>query len=114
MNKHKYSVGLWAFGSCSNRFCESGYQKQRTFAEKVNCASKVQGLEGIEIHYNGDFDKKNIKEAKKIIDDSGLKVSVINCETFGDKSFSKGAFISLNPKIRQNAINIVKETAEVS
>lgn len=114
MAKRKYSVGIWAFGSCSNRFCEPGYQQSRTFAEKIACASRVKGLEGVEIHYNGDFDKENVKEIKKIIDDSGLKVSAINCETFGDKIFSKGAFISLDPKIRQKAIDIVKEAAEIS
>lgn len=114
MNKHKYSVGLWAFGSCSNRFCESGYQNSRTFAEKVMCASKVEQLEGVEIHYNGDFNKSNVKDIKKIIDDAGLKVSAINCETFGDKIFNKGAFISLDPKVRAKAIDIVKEAAEIS
>lgn len=114
MKKYLYSVGIWAFGSCPDRFCESGYQESRNFKQKVDCASKVKGLDGIEVHYNGDFDKNNVKEIKKIIDDSGLKVSAINCEIFGDRVFRKGALISKNPEVRNKAINTIKEAAEMA
>lgn len=114
MNKQLYSVGIWAFGSCPDRFCESGYQEQKTFAQKVQCASKVKGLDGIEIHYNGDFNKSNAEEIRKIIKDSGLKVSAINCETFGNRIFRKGALIARDSSIRNKAIDIIKEAGEMA
>lgn len=114
MGNYQFSVGIWAFGSCLDRFCENGYQKTRTFAEKVLAASKVAGLDGIEIHYNGDFNKLNILETKKIIDDAGLKVSAVNCEIFGDPSFRNGALTSRDTSIRERAIQIVKEAAEAA
>lgn len=114
MKKYKYSVGVWAFGGCSDRFCEMGYQTPRSFKEKIEAASKVKGLEGVEIHYNGDFDEKNVEEIKKIIDDSGLKVSAINCETFGNRMFAKGALTSTDNKVRERAIEIVKNAGDMA
>ncbi|KGK86339.1 sugar phosphate isomerase/epimerase family protein [Clostridium sp. HMP27] len=114
MEKRLYSVGVWAFGSCSDRFCEAGYHEGRTFKEKVECASKVKGLSGIEIHYNGDFTKANAEETRKIIQDAGLRVSAINCETFGNRIFAKGALTSTDSKIRQSAIDIVKAAGEMT
>lgn len=114
MERRLYSVGIWAFGSCSDRFCESGYHEAKTFKEKVECASKVKGLHGIEIHYNGDFTRENAAETRKIIQDSGLRVSAINCETFGNRMFAKGALTATDPAVRQKAVDIVKEAGEMS
>ncbi|MGG1664059.1 sugar phosphate isomerase/epimerase family protein [Brevibacillus sp. NRS-1366] len=108
------SVGIWAFGSIPDRFCEKGYQEKKSFAEKVNAASKVKGLDGVEIHYNGDINKNNAYEAKQIIEASGLKVSAINCEIFGDSMFKKGALTSRNNEIRQKAVDLIKEASEIT
>lgn len=114
MKNYKYSVGVWAFGGCSDRFCESGYQEKRNFAQKIEAASKVKGLNGVEIHYNGDFTEKNVVEVKKIIDNSGLEVSAVDCEIFGDKVFSKGALSSTNIDVRKKAIEIVEHAADMA
>lgn len=114
MKKYRYSVGIWAFGSCPDRFCEAGYQQTRSFQEKIACASQVPGLDGVEIHYNGDFIESTAEETKKIISESGLKVAAINCEIFGNPLFRKGALISKDPEIRNKAIDIIKTAGEMS
>lgn len=114
MVDRKYSVGIWAYGGCGDRFCEMGYQKSKNFAQKVELASLTEGLSGIEVHYNGDFDDNNLGEARKVIEDSGLEVAAVNCETFGDRKFRKGALTSTNKEVRNEALNIVKRAGEVA
>ncbi|MFZ7101766.1 MAG: sugar phosphate isomerase/epimerase family protein [Peptococcaceae bacterium] len=114
MKDYQYSVGVWAFGSCLDRFCESGYQKAGSFAQKVAAAAKVKGLAGLEIHYNGDFTKSTAAECRKIIEESGLQVAAVNCEIFGDPQFKKGALISPVPETRQKAIDIIREAGEMA
>lgn len=114
MSDRKYSVGIWAYGSCGDRFSENGYQKNRSFKEKLDLAAETKNLSGIEVHYNGDFNDDNFAEAKKMIEASGLKVAAVNCETFGDKKFRKGALTSTDPEIRKDAVEIVKRAGEIA
>ncbi len=110
----KYSVGIWAYGGCNDRFCEMGYQESKSFAEKVALASKTEKLSGIEVHYNGDFADNDLEKAKSVIQNSRLEVAVVNCEIFGDRKFRKGALTSTNPEIRGDAIEIVKKAGKVA
>lgn len=112
--KNKFSVGVWTFGSCLDRFCAGGYHEPRSFAEKIENASRVKGLDGVEVHYNGDFDKENFKEAKKIIENSNLQISAVNCEIFGERKYKNGALSSNKKEIREDAISVVKKAAETS
>lgn len=114
MEERKYSVGIWAYGNCCDRFCEEGYQRTKTFEEKVKLASETKGLHGIEVHHNGDFNLSNFKEAYNIISSSNLKVSAVNCNTFGAKEFWKGALTARDKSTRAQAIDIVKKAAEVA
>lgn len=114
MSDRKYSVGIWAYGGCGDRFCEMGYQESSSFKEKLELAAKTENLSGVEVHYNGDFTDENFTEAKKLIDASGLEIAAVNCETFGDRKFKKGALTSTNPEIRKEAVQIVKRAGEVA
>ncbi|MCZ2258103.1 sugar phosphate isomerase/epimerase family protein [Sporosarcina sp. G11-34] len=114
MGKYKYAVGVWAFGSISDRFCEQGYQKPRSFREKLKAASACEKLAGIEIHYNGDFDKDTIVETKEMVDQYGLEIAAINCELFGDRKFRKGALTSTDAEIRKAAMDVIRGAAEAA
>lgn len=114
MTKRKYSVGVWAYGGCGDRFCEMGYQECKSFAEKVVLASKTENVSGIEVHYNGDFADDDLAGAKSLIKESGLEVAAVNCEIFGNRKFRKGALTSTDPKIRKDALEIVKRAGEVA
>ncbi len=114
MKETKFSVGVWTFGSCLDRFCAEGYHKPISFSEKIKMASKVQGLDGVEVHHNGDFDMADVENAKSIMENSNLEVTAIDCEIFGDRKFKKGALTSTDENIRQDAIDVVKEAAELT
>lgn len=114
MAMRKYSVGVWAYGGCGDRFCEGGYQESKSFAEKVALAAKTKNLSGIEVHYNGDFADDDLAKAKSIIEESGLEVAAVNCETFGDRKFRKGALTSTDSDVRKDALKIVKRAGEVA
>jgi xylose isomerase len=114
MSDRKYSVGIWAYGGCGDRFSENGYQKNRSFKEKLELAAKTKNLSGVEVHYNGDFKDDDFADAKKLIKSSGLQIAAVDCETFGDRKFRKGALTSTDPKIRKDAVEIVKRAGEVA
>lgn len=114
MKEYKYSVGIWAYGGCGDRFNPEGYQSSRTFREKLELAVKTEGVDGVEIHYNGDFGDHDAKEAKKMIDDSGLVVAAMNCETFGDKDFGTGALTNPKASTRAKAVDIVKKGCDAA
>jgi xylose isomerase len=114
MSDRKYSVGIWAYGGCGDRFCEAGYQENKSFKEKLELAAKTENLAGVEVHYNGDFGDHDFAEAKKLIDASGLEIAAVNCETFGDPKFRKGALTSTNPEIRKEAVQIVKRAGKIA
>ena len=91
MGNYKYAVGVWAFGSISDRFCEMGYQQPRSFIGKIEAAGRVEGLKGVEIHFNGDFDASSINETKELVEKNGVEICAINCEIFGNRKFRNGA-----------------------
>ncbi len=114
MQKYKYAVGVWAFGAVSDRFCEQGYQRPGTFREKLKAASICKDLQGVEIHFNGDFDENSIVETKEMIDEYGLEIAAINCEIFGNRKFRKGALTSTDAVIREEAIDIIRGAAKAA
>lgn len=114
LSHYNYSTGVWAFGAISDRFCEMGYQVPRTFEEKIAAASQTEGLQGIEIHYNGDFNDDSLETTKEMIANANLKVAAVNCEIFGDQKFRHGALGATDEMIRKDAIDVIKGAAEAA
>lgn len=114
MAKYKYAVGVWAYGSVPDRFCEQGYQQSRTFREKLKAASESKGIKGVEIHFNGDFDESSVDETKQMLDEFGLEIAAINCEIFGNRKFRKGALSANDPDIREDAMEVIRGAARAA
>lgn len=111
---NRFSVGIWAYGNCCDRFNEGGYQRTRSFREKIAQAAETAGLDGVEIHFAGDFDSKTALETSRIVKESGLTVSAVNVNTFGTAEFKHGAFTSPYTSVRELTIDRTIQAAEAA
>ena len=75
------------------------YQPNRSIIEIIESVRKIQGIDGLELCYPGDFG--NIKELKKALKDNGLGVSAINVRSRRQDKWLRGSFSSAIEKERQ-------------
>ena len=108
----KYSAGLWTFGQLSDRF--SVYSGVADLKEKFSRASKVQGLDGLEIIYPSEFAGGDTDALKDLLKEYRFEVSSLLVNLFSDPKWRFGAFISPNDELRREAIELTKECMEVS
>ena len=101
------------FGDCADRFMLSGYSSlKRTVPEMIRMAAKVEGLSGIELVGTWHITNENIQEVKKIVQDVGLKVSMVIPDLWAQAKWGKGGFTSRDKKIRREAIETVKTSID--
>ena len=86
--KLRHSIMLGMMGKIADRFHE--YQPRHTLAERLAMTKQVQGVDGIEIVYPGDF--VNVKETIAMVKDSGLAVSAVNLNVKSQKKWQEGIF----------------------
>jgi len=110
MKRLKHSVMIAFFGRVADRFHE--YHSAHPLAERLEMASKVKGIEGIEVIYPSDFD--NVDESVRLIKQSGLAVSAVNLNVKSQTKWRFGSFTSTDPKIRANAVADMKFTMDLA
>lgn len=96
------------FGNQSDRFCTSGYKKDKSIEEMFADASKVEDLSGVELVGTWHINEKNVGLIKEIKDKYNLKIVSIIPDTFTQAKYGKGSFSSNDPKIRKRAMEDVK------
>lgn len=77
-------------GSIKNRYVN--YQNDRTLTEKMELASKIQGLKGLEVCYPADF--QNEEELLHLLEKYQLGVSAINFRSRRTGQWMRGSFTS--------------------
>lgn len=101
------------FGDCADRFVLSGYSSvKRTISEMIKLAAKVEDLSGIELVGTWHINDENIQEVKKVVQDVGLKVSMVVPDLWAQAKWGKGGFTSRDKKIRKEAIETVKTSMD--
>jgi len=101
------------FGDCADRFVLCGYSSvKRTISEMIKLAAKVEDLSGIELVGTWHINDKNIQEVKKVVHDTGLKVSMLVPDLWAQAKWGKGGFTSKDKKIRREAIETVKTSMD--
>ncbi|MEM2674746.1 MAG: hypothetical protein QXW77_03835, partial [Candidatus Hadarchaeales archaeon] len=61
----RFAAGLWIFSSCLDRFCTKGYREETTLERRIELASKVKDLSGIEVGHPGET--KDLDELKRLL-----------------------------------------------
>jgi sugar phosphate isomerase/epimerase len=112
--KNKYSIILGNLGNTCDRFCKS-YKSNPSSEEMLEMAvKKIPHLEGIELVGTWDISKDNVREMKKRFADYGISCASIIPDTFTVKDYGKGSITSLDQKIRNKALDYLKEMSDVA
>jgi xylose isomerase len=112
MEEEKIAVGLWLFGKLSDRF--TTYHPSKTLEQKMEQASQIKDIQGLEIMYPVDFKDEQLDELKSLLKEGNLKVASIIVDHFCDPKWLQGSFASTEKKIREDAVNLTKKAMDVS
>ena len=107
---YKLSVISGFLGRVANRFMQ--YRENRSFAEKVELASRIKGLDGLEVCYPADFE--NPKETKKLLQDHGLGVSSVNFRSRRTGKWWRGSFTSEKGEERREVVEDFKRAVDIA
>lgn len=107
---NKLSVITGFLGAIKNRYME--YQGGRTLEEKLERASKIKNLDGVELCYPADF--KNVETLIKLIKEYKLGVSAINFRSRRTGKWWRGSFSSNIEKERKEVVAELKEAMDLS
>jgi xylose isomerase len=104
----KYSVITGFLGRLRDRFTE--YQTKRTLEEKLELASRIKGLQGVELIYPSDF--SDFGKLKRLIDQYGLGVSAVNVNLKAEPRWTYGSLTSTSEKTRREAEEVLKQAMD--
>ena len=110
----KFSTGVWVFGAGVERFAPMGYKPQKSTIEIIREASKVKGLEGLEMHYPTEVNEENVKAVKEALEEAGLKAVGIPPVLSQEATWANGALASLDESTRRRAVERVKRSIDVA
>ncbi len=106
MNKLAIITGF--LGKIGNRYML--YQDDRTLEEKLEMASRVKGVDGLELCYPADFqDPDNLK---LLLNDYNFEISAINFRSRRTGKWWRGSFTSQKAHERQEVIDDLKRAMD--
>jgi xylose isomerase len=110
--KRKYSVFLHNVGTCSDRYCPS-YAEPFSTEELFQRVASIDLLSGVDlVAVPSLLDEWDL--VKKCVDDTGLKVVSIAIDHFTQEIYRQGSFSSVNPSVRETAINDTKKIMDLA
>ncbi len=106
----KLSVITSFLGSIKNRFMQ--YQGDRTIEEKLEMASRIKDMDGVELCYPEDF--KNVDNLFKLVKEYNLGISAINFRSRRTGKWWRGSFSSNIKKEREEVVLELKTAMDFS
>ncbi len=106
------SVGVWAYGACSDRYVGDGYKSRLPLAQRIEHIGKLGGVDGIEITYPVDINEENYPEYAPLLQKYGLRISSMGVEIVCDKEWKTGSFTSPHREIREKTVALVKKAMD--
>lgn len=113
MSSIRWSTNLIPFSPCEDRFC-SGYRDAYTTEERIKAASKIKGLQAVELHYPNMVNEENLEAVKKILSDTGLVCSLVTPSLSSDAKWMWGALTNQDANLRKEALDRVKKAMDIS
>src|SRR5579864_5983643 len=112
----KTSLGIWAFGPMVTRFVPGGYKPIKqpdSTADKVRRAVDGLGdlIDGYEFHYPVELNRDNLEAVQDALD--GHDVYAVAGGLHLDPQFGKGGLTSLDDRVRDEAIRLSLEAADL-
>jgi xylose isomerase len=110
MRNWRLAVNAAFLGRRRDRFTE--YQPDRTLEEKFNLAAGVEGIEGIELKYP--FDLKDVKLAKRLLEETGLICPAVNVDIKDATYFRYGALSAQSADARNRSASLLREGMDMA
>ena len=107
---NKLAIITAFLGAVKNRYMV--YQEDRSLEEKFLMASKVEGIDGLELCYPADFDDP--KKSKELLKKNNFGVSAINFRSRRTGKWWRGSFTSESKTERQEFIDEVKQVMDLA
>ena len=114
MANEKFATTLGIFGNQSDRWCNSGYKKDKTVEELFEAANEVGVLDGIELFGTWHINENNIDEIKQLTEKYNFSVSTLIVDLFVNPVFGNGSIASMDSKVRKKAIEEIKKYMDIA
>lgn len=110
----KFSTGIWVFGPAIDRFCTKGYRKNQPLEKRLERASKIEGLKGIEFHYPTNISEKNVEETRALLKALKLEPVLVEPALGQESEWKSGALCALKEETRRAAIERAKASMDIA
>ena len=108
-----FGAGIWHFATYKDRYATDGYGEPVGLLEQIDRAGAVGDLSVVDLNwpfagYDGTLD-----EVKSALQRNNLKAIAITPEIY-TKDFVKGSFTNPDPKVRQQALELLHQATELA
>ncbi len=110
----KLAIELSIFWPPVDRFVSTGYRKAITWDKMWNSIDKIDGIDGIEPYWPGDFPKGDLSKVLNELNKRKLTISSIGVDIFTNKIYKFGSIGSLDNNVRNRAIDVVKKAIDIA
>jgi len=110
MSSRKFSVILPFLGRLNDRF--ASYGEARDIAGKFEVASKIEGIQGLELVYPSDF--ADVAVTKGLLEKHGMECSTVNVNIKSEPKFHLGGLTHKDEGIRKEAVQYMKTAMDIS
>lgn len=107
---NKLAVITAFLGGTRNRYMV--YQPERTLAERLEMASRIEGLDGLELAYPGDFSSP--EELRALVGEYGFGVAAINFRSRRTGRWWRGAFSARSARERQEVVDDLRRAMDLA
>jgi len=107
------TIALWS--QCSDRFLSQGYKKSTTFEQKIELASKIEDIKGVDLYGDWDVNPDNIDQVDKVLKRYNLKAFIVTADVASLPEFGRGSVtspIKQNRDLAQEKINEAIDMAQ--
>jgi sugar phosphate isomerase/epimerase len=112
-SKVKFSTTLGIFGNQGDRWC-AAYKSDKTVEQLFEAASRVEGLDGVELFGTWHINKENVDLIKSLTNKYKFGVSTLIVDLFVNPKFGNGSLASFDSKIRKEAIADIKTYMDIA
>ena len=106
-----FSSGIWMFGRFVDRYATDGYGPEVSMPEAIRRAAQVEGLVTLDLNWPF-WGGASTDAVRSALDETGLRASAITPEIY-TRQFCRGGFTNPDPKVRRQAVDLVKAASEV-
>lgn len=113
MNDLKIAMGIWGVNNLPDRFNTTGFQDFIPVLDRIKLCGEIDGISGIELHVPTEIHTENEKDVRSVLDDYGLQMVQLCGHTWTERRFKHGALADMDPSIRRQAVDRVKEALDM-